>query len=293
MSNTDDTFDAAALLASLVDAARKAGEMALGYFRPGERTSASVESKEGGSPVTEADKLVDLYLKQRLSDLVPQAGWLSEETLDTAARLSRRHIFIVDPIDGTRAFMAGDSRWAVSIALVYDGAPELGIVHLPAQGDTFVALRGHGAWLNDKTIHVSDRPALAGGRIAGPASLLRDLESSGLTFEREARVPSLAYRLVKVGYGALDACLASTDACDWDIAAADLIVREAGGCLTNLAGDSVKYNRPDPRHGVLLASSRRLHGELVAATKRARGEGTAKGWDQPPRTNSSIGSSHA
>ncbi len=293
MTNTDEAFDAAALLAALVEAAREAGEMALGFFRPGERTSAAVESKEGGSPVTEADKLVDLYLKQRLSDLVPSAGWLSEETLDTAERLSRRRIFIVDPIDGTRAFMAGDPRWAVSVALICDGDPELGIVYLPAQGDTFVALRGRGARLNEKTIGVSDRPSLAGGRIAGPAGLLRDLESSGLAFEREPRVPSLAYRLVKVGYGVLDACLASTDACDWDIAAADLIVREAGGCLTDIVGDAVKYNRPDPRHGVLLASPRRLHGELVAATKRAREEGTAKGWHQPTRTNSSIGSSHA
>ncbi|HWG06518.1 MAG TPA: 3'(2'),5'-bisphosphate nucleotidase CysQ [Beijerinckiaceae bacterium] len=293
MTNTDEAFDAAALLAALVEAAREAGEMALGYFRPGERTSAAVESKEGGSPVTEADKLVDLYLKQRLGDLLPRAGWLSEETLDTAERLSLRRIFIVDPIDGTRAFMAGDPRWAVSIALVCDGDPELGIVHLPAQGDTFVALRGRGARLNEKTIDVSDRPILAGGRIAGPAGLLRDLESSGLAFEREPRVPSLAYRLVKVAYGALDACLASTDAYDWDIAAADLIVREAGGCLTDLAGDTVQYNRPDPRHGVLLASSRRLHGELIAATQRAREEGTAKGWDKQPRTNSSIGSSHA
>ena len=290
MSETDDAFDAG-LLAPITEAARKAGEMALGFFRSGERTTAAVESKEGGSPVTEADKLVDGFLKQRLSELAPRAGWLSEETPDNTKRLSHRHVFIVDPIDGTRAFMGGDPRWAVSIAFVTDGRPELGIVHLPALGETFIAARGRGAWLNEAPISVSDRLNLAGGRVAGPAGLLRDLESTGLVFERAPRVPSLAYRLVQVGWGALDACLASTDACDWDIAAADLIVHEAGGCLGDLAGRRVNYNRPNSRHGALLATSRRLFGEFVEVTERAREQGSAKGWGQMPRTNSSIGSS--
>jgi myo-inositol-1(or 4)-monophosphatase len=285
----DKSFDTAALLASVVEAARTAGEMAQGYFRLGERTSAAVEAKEGGSPVTEADRLVDGFLKERLGRLAPDAGWLSEETLDTVERLSRRRIFIVDPIDGTRAFMAGDARWAVSIALIADGCPELGVVHLPALAETFVAARGLGASLNGLPIAVSDRPSLAGGRIAGPGSLLRDLESAGLAFEREPRVPSLAYRMVRVACGGLEAALASTDACDWDIAAADLIVHEAGGRLSDLAGRALNYNGPDPRHGVLLAAPRRLHGELVEATRRAREKGNAKGWVNPPRAHSSIG----
>jgi myo-inositol-1(or 4)-monophosphatase len=146
MSGSDDAWDHAALFASVTEAARMAGEMALGFFRPGERTSAAVESKEGGSPVTEADKLVDRFLKQRLGELAPQAGWLSEETPDTADRLTRRTVFVVDPIDGTRAFVAGDRRWAVSIALVAEGRPEFGIVHLPALAETFIGVRGRGAW---------------------------------------------------------------------------------------------------------------------------------------------------
>lgn len=287
MSGFVDAFDNAALLASVSQAARTAGEMALGFFRRGERTSATVDSKEGGSPVTEADRLVDRFLKQRLGELAPDAGWLSEETLDTAERLSHRRLFIVDPIDGTRAFMAGDARWAVSIALVADGRPEIGIVHLPALAETFVAVRGRGALCNDVPIAVSDRPSLEGGRIAGPASLLRDLEGGGLALLREPRIPSLAYRLVRVACGALDAGLASTESCDWDIAAADLILNEAGGSLSDLAGQTVIYNGADPRHGVLLAVPRRLQGELIAATKRARENGNAKGWDR--QTNSGSG----
>ena len=289
MNGSEDAFDNAALFASATEAARTAGEMALGFFRPGERTSATVESKEGGSPVTEADRLVDRFLKKRLTETAPEAGWLSEETLDTAERLSRRRVFVVDPIDGTRAFMTGDARWAVSIAFVADGRPEFGIVHLPALAETFVAVRGRGAWRNDVPIAVSSRPSLVGARIAGPKSLLRDLESAGLALVHEPRVPSLAYRLVQVACGALDAGLASTDACDWDIAAADLILHEAGGCLSDLAGRALVYNGPDPRHGVLLAAPRQFHGDLVVATKQAREVGKAKGWGKRAEANSTIG----
>jgi myo-inositol-1(or 4)-monophosphatase len=289
MNGSDDAFDTAALLAPVMEAARQAGETALGFFRPGERTSAAIDSKEGGSPVTEADRLVDNFLKQRLNELVPEAGWLSEETLDTTARLGRQRLFIVDPIDGTRAFMTGDARWAVSIAFVADGRPELGIVHLPALAKTFTAIRGQGAWLNGVPIRVSDRPHLAGGRIAGPASLLRDLESAGLPLVREPRVPSLAYRLAQVACGALDAGLASTAAYDWDIAAADLVLHEAGGCLSDLAGRALIYNGPDPRHGALLAAPRRLHGELIAIMQRAGEAGNANRWAKRAEANSSNG----
>jgi myo-inositol-1(or 4)-monophosphatase len=289
MNGSNDAFYAEALLAPVTEITRIAGEMALGFFRPGERTSAVIDSKEGGSPVTEADRIVDRFLKQRLSELVPEAGWLSEETLDTAERLTRRRLFIVDPIDGTRAFMTGDARWAVSVAFVADGRPELGIVHLPARGETFTAVRGQSAQRNGLPIKVSDRHHLAGGRIAGPASLLKSLESAGLPLAREPRVPSLAYRLAQVACGALDAGLASTDACDWDIAAADLILHEAGGCLSDLAGSALIYNGPAPRHGVLLAAPRRLHGELVAAMQRAGEAGNAKGWAKRAEANSSSG----
>jgi myo-inositol-1(or 4)-monophosphatase len=161
-------------------------------------------------------------------------------------------------------------------------------VHLPALAETFIGVRGRGAWRNDVPIAVSSRPSLIGAHIAGPASLLRDLESIGLAFVREPRVPSLAYRLVQVACGALDAGLASTDACDWDIAAADLILYEAGGCLSDLAGHALIYNGSDPRHGVLLAAPRRFHGELVAATQRAREVGNAKGWAKRAEANSST-----
>ena len=260
-----------ALLARMTDVERQSGDIAIGYFRPGTGTSARIDSKAGGSPVTEADHRVDAFLASELSKLVPEAGWLSEETEDSDARLSRDLIFVVDPIDGTRAFMTGDPRWAVCIALVSRGEPVLGIVHLPARAETFVASRGGGAFRNNVPIRVASRQDLDGGTFAGPASLLKTLAAAGIGFHTEPRIPSLAYRLVRVAEGTLDASLASTDACDWDIAAADVIVHEAGGRLTDLEGNRPTYNRAETRHGVLGAAPAQLQNELTAALRNALG----------------------
>lgn len=261
--------DTLLLLDQFVVAARTAGDLALAYFRHGKRTLATIESKAGGSPVTEADHLVDAYLRDNLLSLRPDIGWLSEETTDTQDRLQRAQVFVVDPIDGTRGFMSGDPRWAVCIGLVQDGRPVAGVVHLPALGDTFAAALGHGAFRNGRPIAVARKTALAGSRIAGPASVLRALQQQGLDILAQPRVPSLAYRLVQVADGSLDAGIASTNAFDWDIAAADIILSEAGGRLAGLDGLVPGYNHADPRHGILAASARQLHGDLTVALQRA------------------------
>ena len=257
------------LLDQMTDAALRGGAIALDYFRPGAKTSARIDSKEGGSPVTEADHAVDAFLAVELMRALPQAGWLSEETVDNPERLTRDLVFIVDPIDGTRAFMTGDARWAVCIALVQNGQPVAGIIHLPAMGRTFVAHRGGGAFLNDQPIRVSPRASLAGGLIAGPAGMLKDLAASGMDFRMEPRIPSLAYRFARVAEGSLDAGMASTNACDWDIAAADIILQEAGGGLTDPRGLSPLYNRPTTRHGLLGAAPGQLQDEMTAILKRS------------------------
>src|SRR5947209_15891908 len=122
-------IDAGALIAPLTAAAREAGEIALRYFRHGERTHANIEHKSGGSPVTEADLLVDHFLEKRLREIVPDAAWLSEEIADSPARLGEKFVLIVDPIDGTRGFYNGDPQWAVSIGLAYAWGPITGAVH--------------------------------------------------------------------------------------------------------------------------------------------------------------------
>jgi myo-inositol-1(or 4)-monophosphatase len=260
------------LAATFVDVAQSAGVMALDFFRPGEKTSASIFHKAGGSPVTEADYLVDRFLKQRLEDLLPEAGWLSEETEDTDARLSKRLIFVVDPIDGTRSFASGHPYWAIALALVQDGRPLFGVVHAPALGETYVAVKGAGARLNGEIIKVSKRMTLRpDAKVAAPASLAAELRKSGLEFTLQPRIPSLAMRIVLVASGALDAGFAAENAHDWDIAAADLILEEAGGRLASLDGQTLTYNRGETRHGVLTAAPAQIHAEVNAAARRAKG----------------------
>jgi myo-inositol-1(or 4)-monophosphatase len=256
-------------------AAVEAGAAALGWFRDGEKTHARIEWKGGVSPVSEADLAADAFLRNRLGALMPEAGWLSEETADSPERMQRRCVFIVDPIDGTRAFISGDPRWAVSVALVEDGRPRLAVLHMPAAGLTFEAAAGAGATLNGERIRVSSQGALAGARVAGPPRLMDNMARTGLDFVREPKIPSLAYRLARVASGEIDAGIASTDAWDWDIAAADLIVREAGGVLTDLEEREPAYNKANPRHGILGAAPASMHGELIAALRNAA---------EPPRS---------
>jgi myo-inositol-1(or 4)-monophosphatase len=260
-----------ALTALLADVARAGGELALSFFRPGATTSANVRHKEGGSPVTEADIAVDVLLRRRLRTLVPDAGWLSEETVDSRERLTHRRVLIVDPIDGTRAYAAGDARWAVSIALVEDGRPVAGVVHAPAMGDTFVATLGGGAYLNGARIGVSRRAGFDElTTLAATVPTAAELHGAGLSFTPQPRVPSLAVRLVGVACGRFDAGVAGENAHDWDIAAADLILHEAGGRLTDLEGQAPRYNQEKTRHGLLLAAPTQIHAQLVGAARRAR-----------------------
>jgi myo-inositol-1(or 4)-monophosphatase len=231
----------------------EAGEMALSDFRPGATTAARIWSKAGGSPVTSADVTVDTFLKIRLAELLPDAGWLSEETVDEPARLTRRHVWVVDPIDGTRAFMSGDPDWAVCIALLTDGEPVLGLVHAPAHGKTYAATVESAALMNGREISATALSGLEGARVAGPKPML-DALVRHQPIAPQPKVPSLALRIARIAEGTLDAGLVSPDSRDWDIAAADLILRQAGGALRSFAGGPPRYNRPLPVHGVLYAA---------------------------------------
>jgi myo-inositol-1(or 4)-monophosphatase len=247
------------------DTAREAGRIASGFFRSGLKTSARIWSKGGGSPVTEADMAVDAFLKARLSGAVPEAGWLSEETADDPARLHRELVWIVDPIDGTRAFLSGSHDWSISIALLSHRRPILGIVHAPAHEALYEARRGHGALRDGVPLEASRATRPVGLSVAGPKGLVDRLEQRVGGLKRPPRIPSLALRLVRVAEGSIDAGLVSSNSCDWDIAAGDLILEEAGGALTGLDAVRPAYNQAEPIHGELLAAPRRLHPHLIEA----------------------------
>jgi myo-inositol-1(or 4)-monophosphatase len=267
---------AGSALDELADAARRAGEIALRDFRLGATTSASVRAKHGGSPVTGADLAVDRYLSARLRAAFPDAGWLSEETADDLSRLDKASLLVVDPIDGTRAFLAGDPHWTVSIALVLESRPIAGVVHAPVLGETYGAALGCGARLDGAPIRAAEKAALAGARVGGPKAMIAALaKAAGAELIAAPRIPSLALRLARVAGGALDVGLAAANAHDWDVAAADILLSEAGALLTDAHGQILRYNTRETRRGALLACGASLAPALVAAARAALAERAA------------------
>ena len=251
--SVDADTDALAARDLLVSAAREAGAVALEYFNPGARTSAHVVAKAGGSPVTDADLAADSLLKRRLREALPEAGWLSEETIDDFERLSRRSLIIVDPIDGTRAFVIGDPRWAVSVALVVDERPVAGVVYAPALDEIYVAARGGGATFNGAAIiPAAGWPPRAA---AGPKLMIEAMAAElGAAIEVVPRVPALAYRMCLAARGVIDFAVSAENSHDWDIAAADLLLEESGARLVDASGERLRYNSRQVRRGALLAA---------------------------------------
>jgi myo-inositol-1(or 4)-monophosphatase len=257
----------ATLAPAVRDAARRAGELALPYFRAGAQTAAKLWYKGHSSPVTEADIALDIFLKEHLSALFPQAGWLSEETADDPARLEQSYVWIVDPIDGTRAFASGHPDWAISIALVREGRPVLGLLHAPIHDRLYEARLGEGAFCNGERLQVSEAEDIPHARVTGPKPLVDRLERHMGPVERLPKVPSLALRLARVAEGSIDIGLVSANAQDWDIAAADLLLQEAGGRLTELDGSTPAYNKPHPSHDEMIAVASRLHPRAIGAMR--------------------------
>jgi myo-inositol-1(or 4)-monophosphatase len=218
--------------------------------------------KAQDSPVSEVDIAVDVLLKARLEPIVPQAAWLSEETEDDPARLSARRVWIVDPIDGTRSFLAGRADWTVSVALVEDGRPIVAALYAPATEEFFLAIAGASVTRNGLAIRASAGEALAGARISGPKRLLDQIAKAAPDIVIAPRVHSLALRLARVADNTLDAAFAGGNSHDWDLAAADLLVHEAGGALTTLDGATLSYNGATPTHGMLVAAGRPRHRAL-------------------------------
>lgn len=242
------------------DAARAAGDLALAERERG----LKIWSKTGGSPVTHADMAVDALLKDTLLGARPDYGWLSEETADGPARLSRERIFIVDPIDGTVAYMKNTPWWCVPIAVVENGVPIAAVIHAPALNETFVATRGGGAFLNDRPITASDVTTLDDASVLADARLLEGPSWPepwpAMRFEKRN---AIAYRMALVAAGAFDAAIALTPKWDWDIAAGALIAEEAGGKVSDHHGRPWLFNRPDPRQSSLICAAPALHPLIV------------------------------
>lgn len=247
-------LDGAALHAALLPVLREAGVLALQDYRRGEKTTARVAWKPGGSPVTSADYAVDAFLRARLAAIAPGIAYHSEE--DEAGWLggAAGRTFVIDPIDGTRAFVDGRSDWCIALGLLEAGVPVLGMIFVPAEGLFFHAHQGGGAFLNETPLTAPAPNAALSASGPKPAieALSRRIDAPLL---HAPRVHALAYRLVKPLTGAFDLCLARPGAHDWDILGADCILREAGAGLIDDRGAPPVYTLDGGAHGALVAGS--------------------------------------
>jgi myo-inositol-1(or 4)-monophosphatase len=233
----------------LRSAAVSAGIIAAGYFRKGVKTW----TKENASPVSEADIVLDDYLRGTLLSARPGYGWLSEETADGPDRLSHRRVFVVDPIDGTRGFIRGEDSWTVSLAVVEDGIAIAGVVYAPARDELYDAALAEGARLNGRPLRRQRHPGRAAPLIPAPGAVHQELQALGLEYTRGPAYPSLAYRLVQVATGHLDAVATRRGSQDWDIAGAACILAETGIGFEDVCIGALRFNRPEIRHGALAA----------------------------------------
>jgi len=241
-----------------------AGIIAAGYFRRDLKTW----TKENASPVSEADIVLDKFLNAALIAARPGYGWLSEETADNDDRLNCSRVFVVDPIDGTRGFIRGEDSWTVSLAVVEHGRAVAGVVYAPVRNEMYEASLGGGARLNGQPMQRRRMPGRAAPLIPAPGAVHHELQAAGLDYARGPAYPSLAYRLVQVATGKLDAAVARRGAQDWDIAGAAIILGEAGIAFEDVCMGALRFNAREIRHGALAAlgeASLRpaVHGALI------------------------------
>ena len=249
----------------LKTAVRDAGALGNKYFRQ----QVEVHRKPDGSEVSEADLAVDAALKLDLTTRRKDYGWLSEESPDDRTRLKHSRVWMIDPIDGTSAFLRHTPEWTVSAALVENGVPVLGVVYNPATEEFFHAMRGRGAFLNGEPIHASDKKTLSGARMIASGGLFKKKIWEEPWPEVSAQwVNSVAYRLALVACGRGDATISLSGKAEWDLAASAVLMDEAGGVMTDHRGNPHPYNREDPRFPSLVASGKALHPLLIERTSR-------------------------
>jgi myo-inositol-1(or 4)-monophosphatase len=240
----------------------EAGRIAMRWFR---QPHESWE-KGPGQLVTEADLAVDHFLKDALCG-GGRDGWLSEETTDDRSRLTSHRVWVVDPIDGTRSFADGVAEFTVCVALVAADRPLLGFVHNPATGEMFEAVAGRGAFHDKEPMRVSPVARLADAHIVASRfeSRRRDFAALMPTAALSS-LGSLAYKLALVAAGRYDGYLSWRRTHDWDIAAAALLIEEAGGRIADAGGGAIQLNQAEPVHSGILAAGADLFPQLLAAT---------------------------
>ena len=252
-------------LALLIAAARAAGPIALRYFKH----NPKVWEKPGEGPVTEADCAVNDALQTQLRAARPTYGWLSEDGPDDAFRAKCEHVFMIDPIDGTRAFIAGDSSFSHSLAVVRKGQVTAAVVYLPAKSLLFAASLTDRATCNGKKLKASEFPGVEGASLLTTKPNLAPEHWFGPVPEiKRGFRASVAYRLCLVAEGSFDGLLSLSEPWDWDIAAGSLIASKAGAVVSDRHGQPLRFNTDSKRNDGLLAAAPGLHAGLLTRLKK-------------------------
>lgn len=232
-------------------AAREAGSIIMALYGKDYR----IEQKGKNNPVTTADLEANRKIQETIRGRYPDDGWLSEEDKDNLKRLEASRVWVVDPIDGTKEFIARVPQFSVSVALVVEGHPVLGVVYNPVEEMLYRAVSGSGALLNDHPVHISLREEVRGASLLVSRSEPRRRFQSFVDVCRLERVGSIAYRLAKVAGGDGDGTLTFRSIHEWDVCAGVLIVEEAGGTVVDGNGKRLVFNQRDARYHGIVASN--------------------------------------
>lgn len=243
---------------AVIAVTQEAGDLAMTSWREGAVPDAKVWEKSKGNPVSDIDMAVDALLKQRLMSILPEAGWLSEETVDDPARLDSRLLWLVDPIDGTRDYVRGRSGWCVSVALVADGKPAFAVMAAPAQNKLWVAGADEGVVCNGYRLLGSTRQEFSGSRV--PADDLPRVDADLVTVNKPN---SIAMRMTMVACDRADLVATLRWGNEWDIAAAHLVAQEAGAVVSDALGRQILYNKREPLDFGLICCAPGIHKAAV------------------------------
>ncbi len=223
--------------------------------------------KADSTPVTEADIAIDKYLQETLMAMKPDYGWLSEESEDNLNRLNAQHLWVVDPIDGTRAYARGDDDYCISIGLLENNKPILGMLYVPDHDDLYLAIKGQGSFKNGKTLSMPSLDSLRDKTMIGDGDYFKSARTwptpwpDSMNYEQ---ANSLALRHAWVAEGKGDVVVTANPKCDWDLAAASLIITEAGGHSGDHQGADYQFNQENPRHFPVVA----CHQDLLASVEK-------------------------
>ncbi|MGB1252982.1 MAG: 3'(2'),5'-bisphosphate nucleotidase CysQ [Candidatus Promineifilaceae bacterium] len=250
------------LLQPTIEIVQAAADVVMSYYQ----SSYDVKDKSPDNPVTEADFASDALLKERLLALLPEAGWLSEETTDDPVRLDKSLLWCVDPIDGTKEFIMGIPEFTISVALVEDGSPVLAVILNPATKELYHAAKGSGFSFNSSAMQASDRKTLNGARIDASRSERKRGEFEPFEADLTLRtMGSVAYKLARVAAGQCDATWSRGPKHEWDVCAGVLLVQEAGGVAVDLSNRPITFNQSHPKVNGIIADNGHLHAEIAAA----------------------------